>query len=85
MHTFKIIFKSFNFVGLAKRGRTSVGRPPKQPRLDDDVEVKEKEEAETTEPEPETIAEGDVDTDNELTELDAEVILRDLGSRGKFC
>lgn len=67
--------------GLAKRGRSSVGRPVKQPRLEEDVEIKEKEEVETVVPEADNPVEGDVDTDSELTELDAEVILRDLGSR----
>lgn len=43
----------------------------------------EKEENDTTEPESDNPVEPDVDTDSELTELDAEVILRDLGSRGR--
>ncbi|KAJ1521946.1 hypothetical protein ONE63_002277 [Megalurothrips usitatus] len=67
--------------GLAKRGRASGGRPPKQPRLDEEVDVKEDEENKTHEPESENPIDADGDTDNELTELDAEVILRDLGSR----
>ncbi|XP_052121708.1 transcription factor E2F5-like [Frankliniella occidentalis] len=67
--------------GLAKRGRPSSGRPSKQPRLDEDVDVKEKEESETNESEVDNPAEADAESDSELTELDAEVILRDLGSK----
>lgn len=67
--------------GLAKRGRPSVNRPSKQPRFEEEPEIKDKEENETIESEADVTVEGDADTDNELTELDAEVILRDLGSR----
>lgn len=62
-----------------------MSRPAKQPRLDEESESKEKDENDTTEPESDNPMEPDVDTDSELTELDAEVILRDLGSRGRCC
>ena len=45
------------------------GRPAKQPRLE---EQENKDEAEA-------------DSDNEITESDAEVILRDVVSRGEYC
>ncbi|XP_034230386.1 transcription factor E2F5-like [Thrips palmi] len=67
--------------GLSKRGRSSMSRPAKQPRLDDESDCKEREENETTEPESDNPVDPDVDSDSEVTELDAEVILRDLGSR----
>ncbi|KAK3911809.1 Transcription factor E2F4 [Frankliniella fusca] len=67
--------------GLAKRGRPSSGRPSKQPRLDEEVEVKDKDEGETNETEIDNPAEADAESESELTELDAEVILRDLGSK----
>lgn len=66
--------------GLSKRGRSSSNRPAKQPRLDEESDGKEKDENDTTEPESDPM-EPDVDTDSELTELDAEVILRNLGSK----
>lgn len=61
-----------------------MSRPSKQPRLEEESDAKDKDETETIEPEADNPVEGDVDTDSELTELDAEVILRDLGSRGNF-